>query len=485
MRENFPMRRFIAVSLVLAASAGLAFGARAADWRRFGYDESRSGSSPSATGITAASLATLTRQQIALPGTVDSSPIYLHDVPVLGVRHDVFAVTTTYGRTLALDADTGAILWQFVPPGIEGFEGTDQITTSTPVADPEKRYLYSASPDGKIHKLSVADGTEVKAGWPVVVTRDPAHEKIGPSLNLWGNLVLMATGGYIGDYPPYQGHVVAIDRNTGRIANVFNALCANRKGLLEPKSCASSGAAMWGRAGVVVEPASGKLLIATGNAPWDGKRDWGDSVLELSPDAGKLLQAYTPVDATRLEETDLDLGSTSPAVLTPHLALQGGKDGVLRLLSLDRLNGRTHAPAPVKGGELQILRAPRGAQVLTAPAVWRVGTKVTVFVANFAATDAYSLVLTPKPHLTRLWESRLGGSSPIAAGGLLYVYNPLVGGINVYNPSSPRPVATLPAGKGHWNSPIVVERRVALPEGDANDHAKTGVLDIYRLPKTP
>jgi hypothetical protein len=34
----------------------------------------------------------------------------------------------------------------------------------------------------------------------------------------------------------------------------------------------------------------------------------------------------------------------------------------------------------------------------------------------------------------------------------------------------------------HWQSPIVVDGRVAMPEGSANDHATSGVLDIYRLP---
>jgi hypothetical protein len=33
------------------------------------------------------------------------------------------------------------------------------------------------------------------------------------------------------------------------------------------------------------------LLVATGNGAYDGRTNWGDSVLELSPDAGKLLQA--------------------------------------------------------------------------------------------------------------------------------------------------------------------------------------------------
>jgi len=42
-------------------------------------------------------------------------------------------------------------------------------------------------------------------------------------------------------------------------------------------------------------------------------------------------------------------------------------------------------------------------------------------------------------------------------------------------------VTTLAAGSGHWNSPIVTDGRIALPEGSSNDHSLSGVLDIYRL----
>lgn len=73
---------------------------------------------------------------------------------------------------------------------------------------------------------------------------------------------------------------------------------------------------------------------------------------------------------------------------------------------------------------------------------------------------------------------RDAGLEPSPAGGLLYVYNVEAGGLNAYRPHSGRRVATLPAGTGHWNSPIVADGRIALPEGDANDHATSGVLDI-------
>jgi hypothetical protein len=67
----------------------------------------------------------------------------------------------------------------------------------------------------------------------------------------------------------------------------------------------------------------------------------------------------------------------------------------------------------------------------------------------------------------------------VIAGGLLWVYNP-GGGLNVYRLPTGKRVATLSAGSGHWSSPIVTDGRVALPEGDANDHSTSGVLDIWR-----
>ena len=63
------------------------------------------------TGITAANVASLTRYQIHIDGTVDASAIYLHDVAVKGSNRDVFFVTTSYGKTIAVDASTGAIVW--------------------------------------------------------------------------------------------------------------------------------------------------------------------------------------------------------------------------------------------------------------------------------------------------------------------------------------------------------------------------------------
>ena len=443
------------------------------DWTRFGYDAARHDSGPAATGITAANIRRLERRRIQVGGTVDSSPIYLRSVRVRGERHDLFVVTTSYGRTVAVDADSAAILWRFTPRGYASWAGSYRITNATPIADATRRFIYAAAPDGRIHKLAVASGTEVRAGsWPTAITRDPAREKIGPALNAERGLVFAATGGYIGDQPPYQGHVIVLDARSGRVAHVWNALCSGRRGLLVPRTCRASGAAIWARAGVVVDPATGNLLIATGNGRFDGRSYWGDSVAMLSP-AARLLRNWTPRDQAALEAGDVDLGSTAPALLTSRLAVQGGKDGKLRLLDLRRLGGK----AGRTGGELQTLPAPGASGVFTAPAVSRTGGGLRVFVATESGTWCYVL---RRDRLRVGWRRADAGTSPVLAGGLLYVYDPQ-GRLNVYGPATGTVVTRLPAGNGHWNSPIVTDGRIALPDGDANDHSLSGVLNIYRL----
>lgn len=440
------------------------------DWTRFGWDAGRSNALDIPTGIGSANVASLKRQQVQLDGTVDASAVYLHGATVEGGTHDVFFVTTTYGKTIAIDADSGAVLWEYTPAGYSAWAGTYQITTATPVTDPDRQSLYTASPDGVIQKLAVADG---HVEWRTAITTLPVREKIASSLNYVHGRVIATTGGYIGDAPPYQGHVALLDAASGRLLAVWNALCSDRAGLIAPASCSESDAAIWGRAGAVVDTATGALYVATGNGLWDGVTNWGDAVLELDSRAAHLLGNYTPTNTAVLNDRDLDIGSTSPVLLGGGLIAQGGKDGVIRLLDWSAMSG----PAPHKGGELQTVPTPGGDRVFTAPAVLRDRSGTTMFVADNGGTAAWTVT---GGRLHAAWSNGHGGTSPIVAGGLLFVYDPR-GGLRVYVPATGRLITTLASGGGHWNSPIVVDGRIALPEGNANDHRTSGVFDIWRL----
>jgi hypothetical protein len=471
------------------ASAGPAATTRVAsgDWPNFGYAADRSGVGPTDTGITPATTGRLTARKVTIDGIADTAPIELHAVTVHGARHDLVAVTTSYGNTVAFDARTGRTLWEFRPRGVNATPGNPQVTTASPVADSDRRYLYTASPDGVIHKLAVASGHQV---WSRRITFDPAHEKIASALNVSGASVVAVTGGYFGDAPPYDGHVVTISRRTGRILQVWNTECSNRHRLIAARSCSVTNtrgdSAIWGRAGAVIEPGSNRILIATGNGPFDGHSSWGSSALELAPDASRLLHNWTPPNQAQLSQSDTDVGSTSPAILPAYhglsLAVQGGKDGRLHLLNLARLDGTTGAAGPRLGGELGEVAAPGGGQVFTAPAVWSHAGHVYLFVATDAGSGAYELVGGAHPRLASVWENGTAATSPVVAGGLLYMYDESGGQLNVRRPTSGALLRALPVARGHWNSPIVVGGRVIVPTGSYHDSSSSSTVFVYHLP---
>ena len=422
--------------------------ALAASWPLYGYDTARHNVGP-ASGITAANVAHLTRQQVRLDGTVDSSPIM--------VNGTIF-VTTTYGRTEAIDAKTGRVKWRFTPATYSSVAGSAQITNASPAADPPGTAIYAASPDGVIRKLRASNGGML---WQTKVTRDPTHEKLTSSINVSRGLVLVTTGGYNGDAPPYQGHVVTLYAKTGRIDHVWNSLCSDRRAIITPSSCPASDSAIWSRNGAAVDPANGNLVVATGNGPYDGKTNFGDSVIILTPSASRMVGHWTPANQAQLNTSDADLGSTSPAFLPNGFAVQGGKDGVLRLL---QLHGRPHL--------VQSLSTPGSTDLFSEPAVWQ---GKWVFVADSAGTQAWRF---SGGKLHAAWSNASDGTSPVVAGGLLYAAGS--GAVRVYVPTSGRLLATLQTGPVHWQSPIVAGGVLAMPEGNANDHATSGVLDLFR-----
>ncbi|HEX5476115.1 MAG TPA: PQQ-binding-like beta-propeller repeat protein [Vicinamibacterales bacterium] len=458
-----------------AAAGAATTTARAApaghDWTQFGGDAERSSASDVPTGIDARNVASLQKQTVEIDGTVDASAIYLHGVQVRGGTHDTLFVTTTYGKTLAIDAADGKVLWEYTPPQYSSWAGSRQITNATPIADPGRQFVYAASPDGHVQKLAVSDG---HALWSTAITKLPQREKIASPLNEFKGHIVAVTGGYIGDQPPYQGHVAILDANSGRILHVWNSLCSDRAELIDPKSCPESDSAIWGRAGAVIDSQTGHVFVATGNARWDGRTYWGDAVVELDQDATRMLANYTPQNTSELNERDADLGSTSPVLLDPRTIAQGGKDGQIRVLSLEKIAGT----APHQGGEQQTVSTPSGTDLFTAPAVWRTKGTTWMFAADNGGTAAWTFAggrLSPK------WHNDHSGTSPLVAGGLLYVYDQRGGGLRVYEPATGRQLAALACGEGHWNSPMVADGRIILPEGNANSHDMSGVLDIWRV----
>jgi outer membrane protein assembly factor BamB len=452
------------------------------DWRTFDYTPARSGVAPS-SGITAGNVGRLSLRTVRIDGIADSAPIEVHAVTVGGRRRDVAVVTTSYGRTIAIDPGTGARLWEFAPGGVNSSPGNYQVTTTSPVADPDRRFVYAAAPNGVIYKLSLATG---RVAWARSVTFDAQHEKMASALNLTGPYVVLATGGYYGDAPPYAGHVAMISRASGRLAHVWNTECSNQHRLIHAGSCSNSRSAIWARAGTVIEPGSGRILTATGNGDFNGRTGWGDSALELTANASRVLHNWTPGNQAQLDQSDTDLGSSIPALVPVYhgrrLVVQGGKDGLLHLLNLHRLNGTAGPASPRLGGQVSQVSSPGGAEVFTMPVATRVNGRILVFVSTDAGTAAYGLTGGSHPRLHPVWSTSTPGTSPVLSGGLLYVYDQQDGRMVIRVPATGRTVGSLAAGQGHWNSPIVVGGRIIEPTGTYHSSDTSSLIDIWHLP---
>lgn len=467
-----------------------------ADWRTFGGSNARSNANMAPSRITAANVGSLVRMQVKISAPIDAGLIYLRGVQVNGAAHDVFFGTTNLGRTVAIDANEGKVLWEYVPPGFDEARAAagstppnprmtltvKQITNSTPVADDNRQYIYAAGADGKVAKISIADG---KALWSTSVTKNAVMEKMDSPLSFVNGKILVPTAGYVGDTPPYQGHVVVLDAKTGAIEHVWNSLCSDRQELIDPASCPQTQSAIWGRAGIVVDPASGNMLFSTGNGPWDGKTAWGDALIMLDANATKMTGNWTTTNNEELNRRDLDMGSTSPVLLGDGYIAQGGKDGTIRVITMEQIKGT----APHQGNEVQIVDVPGKRQLLSGSATAKIDGKTWLF-ASVSRGGTTAWTFGPDHKLTEGWKSTTGGNTPFYAGGLLYIFeieSQAAGHVRVFEATTGKLVATLDCGGGHWNHAIVADDRIALPEGYIPGFGGMGTLpepivNIWKLP---
>ncbi len=465
----------------------MALGLLGAAWPTFDYDAARSGYDSADRSLSARNVGKLQRRwQISLGDVADSTPIYLSSVRVVDKSTPMLFQTAHDGTTYGIDADSGKVVWRFATHG-------PNITTSTPVADPARHVLYVPGVDGFVHQLDPASGAERhERGFPVRITTMPSTEKDASPLNLAGDYLYAVTSGYFGDAPPYDGHLVTVRLSDGG-THVLNSLCSNLHTLPTPTSCSSNLSGIWARTGAVVDPdpaLHGRVYVATGNGNFNtasGGHDYGDSVIALSRDGSRIEGSYTPADYAALESGDTDLGSTGPALLpreshsrTPLLAVQGGKDALLRLLDRAHLGGL--------GGELQ--RVDLGDRLFSAPAIWNDGKATSVVVGLPSGLKTYRLQ-TDVHGTSRLvagWSTHLNdgtpeGTSPVIVNDVVFVASS--GAILAFDArtghalwSSASASARGSIGDVHWQSPIAVNGAVYCSDQD-------GHLTAYALPPSP
>ncbi len=475
------------------------------DWLQFNGDASHTGSNSLENQLSVNNVAQLRLlYQVSLPGIADGSPVYLSDVETSSGAHDLIFVTTRSGYIAALDAHSGALIWskQYGAAGclINNNQARNEpcYTTSSPAIDPNRNYVYSYGLDGYVHKYAVGNGTEIlSGGWPELTTLKGYDEKGSSALSIattpiGTSYLYVAHAGYPGDAGNYQGHITAINLVDGT-QKVFNTLCSNQtvhfvdSRILTGSDCyPETMGALWARPGVVYDPYNNRILMTTGNGTFQpASFMWGDTVFSLNPDGtgidGSPLDSYTPENYQYLEDTDLDLGSTAPAILPPasgkypHLAVQGGKDALLRMINLDQLSGQSGVGHI--GGEVFTMPVPMGGEIHTQPVVWvnPADHSTWLFVSNTSGSAGLQLTISQAgdPSLSLKWTGT-SGSSPLLANGVVYLaHSNLISALNATNGDLLWSDTRI--GQIHWESPIVVQGVLYITD-------QSGNLTAYTLP---
>jgi len=357
--------------------------------------------------FTLAAAANLTRDLSfngTIVGNVYSQPLYVEGGP----SGSVVIVATESNNVYALNATTGAIVWQRnAGTPSSGMGGISPLgITGTPVVDLATRSLFFnaviSGPNNLIFSLNVDTGA-INPGWPVDVNArisgfDSTRQSARAALGLLGTTVYVAYGGYLGDAPPYFGRVLGVQIN-------------NPAATIGSFATTSSRAGIWGPGGIASDGTD--IFVTTGNGAGGVTWSGSEAVIRLHSGAvfsGSTADFWAPTNWASLDSTDSDLGGSGPVLVdvpgaTPSaLVAQYGKDGKVYLLNRNNLGG---VSAPV--ASLSI-----GGNGIQAAAAYRTATGTYFVVRPTTNTlTALRITATNPPTLVNAWSvSSSGRGSP-------------------------------------------------------------------------
>jgi len=262
----------------------------------------------------------------AIDGSVYGEPLVVGSTVIVATDHD---------SVYAFDSATGAAKWQQVGLGRPVAASSlpcgdvDPVgITSTPVADPANNRVYVVGMLQPNHHeliaLDLRDGSILFRKTVDAPGADPTVHNQRGALAFANGKVYIPFGGRFGDCGQYRGRIVAVAAD-GSGDPITYTVRANREG------------GFWTPPGPAVAP-DGTLLVASGNSDTTTDFDDGNAVIRLSPDL-HVLDEFAPTNFAQLNGGDVDLGTTSPALLDGNRVFQVGKSGVGYLLAADHLGG--------------------------------------------------------------------------------------------------------------------------------------------------
>lgn len=359
---------------------------------------------PAFTPSAASNLSRDTNFNGTIVGNVYAQPLYVEGGP--DNRAKVIAVTES-NNVYALDAVTGAIIWQRnvgTPSGSMGLISPVGIT-GTPVIDLASRALFLVAvisgPNNMVYSLNVDTGA-INPGFPIDVNASfpdfsSSLEMQRGALTILGNMLYVPYGGYA-DIGSYHGRVLGFSLDASQLGSW--ATSSLKSGIWSPGGIASDGT---------------NLYVATGNAP-GGTTPWGGSeaIVRLQPGpvfSGATTDYWAPTNWQSLDSGDVDLGGSNPIIVdvpgaTPSaLVVAIGKDRNGYIINRTNLGG---VSAPVTQAVVS------SGQVINSPATYRTsqGTYVALRPPNGTLT---TFKITPgnPPTITTGWTvTSTGRTSP-------------------------------------------------------------------------
>jgi len=355
--------------------------ATATDVLTYHNDIARTGQNLTETTLTTSNVASATFGKLGFysaDGLVDAQPLCASNVAVpSNGPHNMLIVPTEHGSVYALDADSGATIWQVSTLKTGETTSDDrncsQITpeigvTSTPVIDRGSGpngaiYVVAMSKDAsgnyhqRLHALDLALGTElfggpvdVQATYPgtgdnsngTSVVFDPGQYAERSALLLLNSVIYTGWTSHC-DIRPYTGWIIGYSESTLAQTSVLNVTPNGNEGAIW---MAGAGLAADSSGNIYFLDANGDFDVnLTGGFPSDG--DYGNAFMKLSTSNGLAVADYFEMDNEASENgSDTDLGSGGMIVLpdlndssghTWHLAVGAGKDSNLYVVNRDSM----------------------------------------------------------------------------------------------------------------------------------------------------
>jgi polyvinyl alcohol dehydrogenase (cytochrome) len=354
------------------------------------------GRDPARTGV-AAGVAAAGPLSVAwrahLDGAVYGQPLLVGSLVIAATEND-----SVYG----LDISTGRVEWRTrlgtpVPLSALPCGNIDPLgITGTPVYDRANGLVYAvAETSGFRHVLvglrAVTGRVEVRRTIPTP-DGQPRYDQQRPGLAIEDGRVYVAFGGLYGDCGPYRGSVVGVPLS-GSGPIISYVVPTAREG------------AIWGTAGPVAGR-GGTLYVSVGNGSVTSTSfDGSDSVTALSPGLRRT-GIFAPASWLSDSQSDLDLGSTQPALAGNGMLLAMGKSGIAYLLDPARLDG--------VGGQV--------AQAKVCPAFGAAAVDGTTVYEPCEGGGGLAAISVAGGQIRVLWRGPGSAEgSPVAGGGAVWV----------------------------------------------------------------